>query len=64
MTKIIRNKCKCLSCGDIIESRHRHDFVWCKCKSIFTDGGKDYIRRGGKLELIEDLSEEECVDEL
>ena len=54
---LTRNKCRCLSCKDIIESKHRHDFVWCSCKSIFTDGGLDYIRRGGNSMLIEDLSE-------
>ena len=53
----ISNKCRCLACNDVIESKHRHDFVWCKCKSIFTDGGRDYIRRGGTLSLVEDLSE-------
>lgn len=46
MKKIIHNRCKCSLCGDIIESKHRHDFVACKCEAIFTDGGKDYIRRG------------------
>lgn len=51
------NKCRCKACNDIIESKNRHDFVSCKCGSIFTDGGLDYIRRGGKdLSLIEDLS--------
>lgn len=25
------NKAKCLNCGDIIHSKHRHDFVSCKC---------------------------------
>ena len=44
---MIRNIAKCKKCGDIIESKHRHDFVQCSCKSIFVDGGHDYIRRGG-----------------
>jgi len=30
---IIRNSAKCLSCGDHIESVHRHDYVVCTCKS-------------------------------
>jgi tRNA(Ile2) C34 agmatinyltransferase TiaS len=42
----MRNRCFCPRCGDIIESRHRHDFVRCKCGAIFTDGGNDYVRRG------------------
>lgn len=54
----LTNKCRCKNCGDVIQSKHRHDFVYCKCGSIFTDGGLDYLRRGGKdLNLIEDLSE-------
>jgi hypothetical protein len=44
--KLIRNRCQCKLCGTIIESKHRHDFVSCKCGEIFTDGGLDYIRRG------------------
>jgi hypothetical protein len=58
MSKIIRNRCQCAQCGDIIESRHRHDFVNCKCGAIFTDGGTDYVRRGfTKPDDIIDLSE-------
>lgn len=33
MKKIIRNRIKCNLCGDIIESKNRHDFVECKCGS-------------------------------
>ena len=44
---MLRNIAKCKKCGDIIESKHRHDFVQCSCRSIFVDGGHDYIRRGG-----------------
>jgi hypothetical protein len=43
---ILTNKAKCLKCGDIIESRHRHEFVTCSCGAIFVDGGTDYLRRG------------------
>lgn len=56
---IKRNAAKCLSCGDIIESKHRHDFVSCKCHNIAVDGGLDYIRRCGNLEGYEDMSEYE-----
>jgi len=56
--KILRNRCKCIKCGDIIESKSRHDFVACSCGEIFTDGGTDYIRRGAKdLRNIVDMSE-------
>lgn len=44
---MLRNIAKCKKCGDIIESKHRHDFVQCSCGAIFVDGGNDYIRRGG-----------------
>jgi len=44
-TKILVNKIKCNKCGDIIESTHRHDFKFCKCKSVAVDGGKDYLKR-------------------
>lgn len=59
MTKrIISNKAKCNKCGDIIESKFRHDWVQCKCGAIYVDGGKSYIRRGFESpEDIEELSE-------
>ena len=50
------NKLMCKLCGDVIESKTRHDFVWRKCKSIFVDGGKDYFRRGGDARNMIDLS--------
>jgi hypothetical protein len=34
----------CILCGDIMESKHRHDFVTCKCGESFLDGGDDYMR--------------------
>lgn len=54
---ILHNRCRCLRCKVVIESEHRHDFVACTCGAIFTDGGHDYIRRGGDLDLIEELDE-------
>ena len=56
-TVVVVNKCQCARCLDIIESRHRHDFVQCKCGAIFTDGGTEYIRRGGEIDNIIDMSE-------
>jgi hypothetical protein len=53
------SKLKCRKCGDVIESKYRHDFVWCKCKSIFVDGGNDYLRCGGELEDIIILEEKD-----
>lgn len=37
-------KVRCILCGDIIESKYRHDFVECSCGKTFADGGSDYIR--------------------
>jgi hypothetical protein len=56
-TVVVVNKCQCARCLDIIESRHRHDFVQCSCGAIWTDGGTEYIRRGGEIENIIDMSE-------
>jgi hypothetical protein len=56
MSEVI-NKIQCRLCEDIIESKHRHDFVRCKCGEIFTDGGTAYFRRGAKdMNNIIDLS--------
>lgn len=57
--KIKRNAVRCKLCDTVIESKHRHDFVRCRCGSCFTDGGHSYIRRGGKLEHMESLTEYE-----
>lgn len=55
MRKIIKNAFRCKKCGEIVESTSRHSFIHCKCGN-FTDGGHDYIRRGGNPEDIEDLT--------
>lgn len=55
--KVIVNKIRCRDCGDVVESKHRHDFKYCKCGAIAVDGGREYLRRVGKLEAIEELSE-------
>lgn len=46
MKRIIKNAIKCNHCGDIIISKHRHDFVSCGCGCCCVDGGNDYLRRG------------------
>lgn len=43
---ITRNAAQCLSCGDILESTHRHDWVICSCGNLFIDGGREYLRMG------------------
>jgi len=42
---IVLNQAKCLDCGDLIFSAHRHDFQTCSCENLSVDGGMDYIRR-------------------
>ena len=57
-TVVVSNKCQCRHCHDVIESKHRHDMVRCKCGAIFTDGGTAYLRRGANsFSDIIDLSE-------
>lgn len=53
MLNVIVNKVRCKKCNDIIESKHTHDLQYCKCKSIYIDGGTDYQRYGGNIELID-----------
>ncbi len=55
---IIKNRALCNKCKDIIESKHVHDFVSCKCGAISIDGGKEYLKRGASdwKDLV-DLSE-------
>ena len=54
--KIKRNAFRCKKCGMVVESKSVHDFQECKCGN-FTDGGLEYVRRGGNIEDMEDLSE-------
>lgn len=50
------NSAKCAKCKDIITSNNRHDFKHCACGAIFVDGGSWYLRRGGDLSAIEEMS--------
>lgn len=52
-------KIKCLQCGQILESKFRHDFKMCDCPNeTFIDGGNDYLRYGGMdLSKIEHIIE-------
>lgn len=52
-----KNKAICKKCKSIIESKHRHDFQWCACKTIYVDGGNDYWRGGGDFEFFERIYE-------
>jgi len=53
---IVQNAVNCLSCGDLIVSKHRHDFVTCTCGAISVDGGQEYLRRIGDFANAVDLS--------
>ena len=44
---ILSNKIQCKQCGDVIESKHVHDFKMCECNAVGVDGGRDYLRRIG-----------------
>ena len=47
---IIKNQVKCNHCGEIIESKHFHDFKTCSCGAVSVDGGHYYLRRCYKVE--------------
>lgn len=53
---IIQNAVICNKCDDFIFSKHRHDFVTCKCGAISVDGGQEYLRRVGDLSAAIDMS--------
>lgn len=55
--KIVRNAVKCKSCGDVVESTHRHDFRACGCGSVSVDGGTDYLRRSGDIGMMQEMCE-------
>lgn len=63
-------KIRCKICNEVIESKYRHNLVWCSGKHCFVDGGDDYCRigwlpgTGGEnledvVDLDPDLSKEE-----
>lgn len=54
--KLLVNAVKCKCCGDIIESKYRHDFVTCSCGACSVDGGLDYARRCGNRDSYVELS--------
>jgi hypothetical protein len=45
-SKLVKNSIKCNTCGDVLVSKHGHDFVKCTCGNVFADGGLNYCRRG------------------
>lgn len=63
MKVMTRNRIRCRVCGDVIESKSRHDFQSCKCGRCFIDGGLEYRRIGGYPDEIDDLVEWEEVED-
>ena len=61
MRVIKKNVIRCLKCGDVIESKSKHDFKYCSCGSCFVDGGCSYVHIGGNQDDIEILTEYEEV---
>ena len=54
--EISQNAFYCKKCKMTVESKSVHDYQKCKCGN-FTDGGLDYIRRGGNTADMEDRCE-------
>ena len=58
---IIQNELICKKCNDVIYSKHRHDFNYCKCGSVAVDGGLSYLRRVGNV--AESIERSMSIDE-
>lgn len=63
------NRAQCTSCGEVLTSTHKHDYVVCSCGDLSVDGGSWYLRRkwlgkSGFIEMSEGFDETECGDEL
>lgn len=63
MERIISNKIQCKHCGEIIESKNIHNFVWCKCGSCAVDGRYYHLSRSYKNNKEEDFIELSEVEE-
>jgi hypothetical protein len=47
--QLIHSSVICLECGEVLVSRHRHDYKTCSCEQeTMIDGGLEYIRYGGR----------------
>lgn len=59
---LTKNAIKCKKCGDIIQSKYRHNFVSCSCGACSVDGGLDYLRRCGNQSDYEEVDEYKVVE--
>lgn len=53
------NKVRCRKCRTTAWSRHRHEYVPCKCGAIAVDGGYDYQRLIGESKDIDQIGVKE-----
>lgn len=53
--QLIHNSVTCLQCGEVLVSKHVHDYQVCSCpQATMCDGGLEYGRFGGKdLNLVQ-----------
>ena len=51
------NSIKCLECNTVLESKHQHHFISCKCGKSSCDGGTSYIRLMGDLDMMQNECE-------
>ena len=57
LEQIVLSTATCKQCGDVLISRHRHDYVMCTCDNkTMLDGGTEYQRYGGVDLSLVDLS--------
>lgn len=54
--KILLNRARCRKCGVVLISKHRWDYSSCACGNA-VDGGRDYLKRAGNPEDLEEMSE-------
>lgn len=47
------NAARCRLCGTIIESKHHHDSVTCRCGAIAIDNDSDHLAPGATPDTIE-----------
>lgn len=47
------NQVQCLSCGELVRSKNRHDLVFCSCGKAGVDGGSWYGRYIGEPDNME-----------
>ena len=59
----MRDRIQCRECGDVIESKNTHDFVWCACRSVAVDGGPEYKKRVGQPANIRELDDDWTEDD-